>query len=149
MDNLFNQQDAEGILLRIDKLQADARRQWGKMNVNQMLAHCIVSLETAMGRNFPRRVLIGRILGRFLKPGIVSAEPMPKNAPTDKSYIISGNPDFEQSKAKVKELIGIFCTAGPAACTTHPQAFYGKMTPEEYAIMQWKHFDHHLRQFAA
>ena len=24
-----------------------------------------------------------------------------------------------------------------------------KMTAEEYAIMQWKHFDHHLRQFAA
>lgn len=149
MNNLFNRYDTEGILLRISRLQPDAPRQWGKMTVNQMLAHCIVSLETAMGRNFPKRIFIGRILGPFLKPGIVSAQPMPKNAPTDKSYLISGQPDFEQAKAKVQELIQTFYNAGPAACTRHPQAFYGKMSAEEYAIMQWKHFDHHLRQFAA
>lgn len=149
MNNLYNRQDTEGILLRISRLQADAQRQWGKMTVNQMLAHCIVSLESAMGRNFPKRVFIGRILGPFLKPGIVSGQPMPRNAPTDKSYIIEGQPDFEQVKATVQELIRAFYHAGPAACTRHPQAFYGKITAEEYAIMQWKHFDHHLRQFAA
>ena len=149
MNNLFNPSDTEQILTRLEKLKPDAQRQWGKMTVNQMLAHCIVSLETAMGRNFPKRVLIGRLIGRFLKPGIISENPMPKNAPTDKSYMITGNPDFEHEKRKVTELIGTFCAAGPAGCTTHPQAFYGKMTPEEYAIMQWKHFDHHLKQFRA
>lgn len=25
--------------------------------------------------------------------------------------------------------------------------FFGNLTPEEWAIVQWKHFDHHLRQF--
>jgi len=149
MNNLFNQNDAAGILLRLEQLPANAQRQWGKMNVNQMLAHCIASLETAMGRNFPKRVLMGRILGRFMKAGIVSEQPMPKNSPTDKSYIITGSPDFETEKAKVMELIKAFCAGGPEKCTTHPQAFFGKMTPQEYAIMQWKHFDHHLRQFGA
>lgn len=114
-----------------------------------MLAHCTVSLETAMGRNFPQRVFIGRILGPFLKAGIVSEKPMPKNAPTDKSYIVTDDRDFEKEKTKVIELIKTFSTGGPAKCTTHPQAFFGRMTPEEYAIMQWKHFDHHLRQFGA
>ncbi|WP_410479057.1 DUF1569 domain-containing protein [Pedobacter psychrodurus] len=35
----------------------------------------------------------------------------------------------------------------PAKCTRYPQAFFGPLTPEEWALMQWKHFDHHLRQF--
>jgi murein endopeptidase len=149
MNNLFNQSDAAGILARIEKLSPDSQRQWGKMNVSQMLAHCIVSLETAMGRNFPKRVFMGRIIGRFMKPAIVGEKPLPKNSPTDKSYIITDNRDFAKEKAKVIELIETFSAGGPSKCTTHPQAFFGKMTPEEYAIMQWKHFDHHLRQFGA
>ncbi len=149
MNNLFNQSDVAGILARIGKLSPDSQKQWGKMNVSQMLAHCIVSLETAMGRNFPKRVFMGRIIGRFMKPAIVGEKPLPKNSPTDKSYIITDNRDFEKEKAKVIELIKTFSAGGPSKCTTHPQAFFGKMTPQEYAIMQWKHFDHHLRQFGA
>lgn len=147
MNNLFNPADVANILARIEKLTPNSQRQWGKMNVSQMLAHCSVSLETAMGRNFPKRVFMGWILGRFMKPGIVSEKPMPKNSPTDKSYIITDSRDFEKEKAKVIELIKTFAEGGPAKCTTHPQAFFGKMTPQEYAIMQWKHFDHHFRQF--
>jgi len=37
--------------------------------------------------------------------------------------------------------------AGPAGCTKHPHSFFGKLTPEEWAILSYKHLDHHLRQF--
>lgn len=150
MNNLFNQLDVLGILTRIEKLSPDAERQWGKMNVNQMLAHCNASLETAMGLHFSKRLgFVGRFFGKLLKPTYFSEKPFPKNGTTDQSYIITGNPNFEVEKAKVIRQITQFSEGGPAKCTKHPQAFFGPLTPEEWAIMQWKHFDHHLRQFGA
>lgn len=149
MNNLYSQTDALGIVERLEKLTPDAQRQWGKMDVGQMLAHCNAAIETAMGRNFPKRLLIGRLIGSFMKPGILSERSMGKNSPTDKNYIISDSREFEVEKAKAIALVKQFWVDGPAKCTTHPHSFFGEFTPEEWAILQWKHFDHHLKQFSA
>lgn len=150
MNNLFNKTDVTGILARIDTLVPNAQRQWGTMNVNQMLAHCNASLKTAMGLDFSERLgFIGRLFGKLLKPKYFSEMPFPRNGTTDKKYIIKDNPDFEKEKANIIQLIHRFSEGGPAKCTQYPHAFFGALTPEEWAIMQWKHFDHHLRQFGA
>ena len=44
-------------------------------------------------------------------------------------------------------LIDRFAAAGPKGCTTHPHSFFGPLTPDEWAILMYKHLDHHLRQF--
>jgi Protein of unknown function (DUF1569) len=147
MNNLFNESDVSGILARIDKLTLNSERQWGKMNVAQMLSHLNTALETAMGFNSPKRLLIGRILGSFVKPNYLSEKPFGKNSPTDKFYIFTDDRDFEKEKAKSIELIQQFLKGGPTKCTTSPHSFFGKLTPDEWALAQWKHFDHHLRQF--
>lgn len=150
MNNLFNQKDTAGILVRIEKLKPDASRQWGKMNVSQMLAHCSASLETAMGLTYSKRVgFVARIFGKLLKSKFFGEKPFPRNSATDPTYIIAGSPDFEAAKAKVLHQVKAFSEAGPEGCSKHTHAFFGKLTPEEWAIMQWKHFDHHLRQFSA
>jgi hypothetical protein len=147
MNNLYNQTDTDEILKRLEKLSSNAERCWGKMDVAQMLAHLNVSLETAMGRNFPKRMFIGRIIGKFLKKSVLNENRMQKNSPTDKNYKFTDTRNFEQEKAKAIDLIKIFHENGPEKCTKHPHSFFGKFTPEEWAILQWKHFDHHLRQF--
>ncbi len=147
MNSLFNQSDVSGMLTRIDKLTANSQNQWGKMNVGQMLAHVNTSLETAMGLNTPKRLLIGRILGPFVKSGYLSDKPLGKNAPTDKFYIFTDTREFEKEKARTLELIKQFFEGGASKCTTNPHSFFGKLKPEEWALSQWKHFDHHLRQF--
>ncbi|MEO5910512.1 MAG: DUF1569 domain-containing protein [Pelobium sp.] len=148
MNNLFNQSDVSEILIRMGKLRADSQRQWGKMSVGQMLAHLNSVLETALGLNTPKRLLIGRILGPLAKPNYLSEKPLGKNEPTDKFYICNENPDFEKEKLKSIKLIKQFFKGGPSKCTTNPHSFFGKLTPEEWALSQWKHFDHHLRQFS-
>ena len=40
MKSIFEKEALEEILIRIGQLQPNAERQWGKMNVEQMLAHC-------------------------------------------------------------------------------------------------------------
>jgi len=148
MNNLFNASDTEGILTRLEKLGPDAQRQWGKMNVNQMLAHCNASLETAMGLNSPEKLNIFlRFIGKMLKGKYFGEKPFIKNSQTDPTYIITGNPDFQTEKDKVMSQIRGFSNGGHAKCTQQVHVFFGPLTPEEWAIMQWKHFDHHLRQF--
>jgi len=147
MNNLFNESDVSEILNRIEKLTPNSQRQWGKMNVAQMLAHCNKSVETAMGMNFMERLFIGRIIGTLLKSKVVGEKPFGKNSPTDKSYIFPDNCDFEESKLKAMASIRKFSEGGPLQCTTYPHPFFGHFTPEEWAVFQWKHLDHHLRQF--
>lgn len=147
MKNLFNQQDTSEILNRIDRLSPDSKRQWGKMDVAQMLAHCNAALGTAAGHNFPKRLFIGKILAPFMKAKFLSEKAFDKNYPTDKSYVFANQMDFEKEKLKVVALIKEFSNNGAAKCTTHPHSFYGKLTPQEWGIAMYKHFDHHLRQF--
>jgi hypothetical protein len=147
MNNLFTQSDVSQILERIEKLTPDSQRQWGKMNVAQMLAHCNKSLETAMGLNFIKRLFIGRIISPFVKPMVLGEKPFGKNSPTDKSYVFKDDLKFEEEKLTTIASIKKFFEGGPTQCTTHPHPFFGKFTPQEWAVFQWKHLDHHLRQF--
>jgi Protein of unknown function (DUF1569) len=149
MNNLYNQTDVLGIVDRLEKLTVNEQRQWGKMSISQMLTHCNVSLETAMARNFPPRLFIGRLIGSFIKPKALNEKPLAKNSPTDKQYIFPDNHVFDEEKSKAIALIKTFYADGPSKCTSHPHSFFGKLTPAEWAILQWKHFDHHLRQFGA
>lgn len=147
MNNLYNQSDVLGILSRIEQLSSNSQRQWGKMNVEQMLSHLNAFLETALDLNSPKRILIGRFLGSFFKSRYISEKRFSINSPTHKNYIFTDIRDFEKEKMKSIQLINLFFDGGTSKCTSKPHSFFGNLTPEEWAIAQWKHFDHHLRQF--
>jgi len=55
--------------------------------------------------------------------------------------------DLKAERERLRGLIERFVAGGRAGCTTHPHSFFGKLTPEEWAILMYKHLDHHLRQF--
>jgi Protein of unknown function (DUF1569) len=74
-------------------------------------------------------------------------KPMMRNSPTSKELVIEDDHDFAIERARLGTLIGRFAAAGPAGCTSHPHAFFGPLTPEEWGILMYKHLDHHLRQF--
>ncbi len=132
-------------------LSQSHQRQWGKMNPAQMLAHCSLGLEMAAGEIRPPRALVGRILGPVIKPmALRDEEPMRRNSPTAKELLAFGeDPDFETERKRLSGLIDRFAAAGAAGCTSHPHAFFGSLTPDEWAILMYKHLDHHLRQFGA
>lgn len=147
MNNLFNTGEVSAMLQRIEKLTPGSTNLWGKMNVSQMMAHSNISLETAMGMNSMPRLFIGRIIGPMLKKKVLGEKPFGKNSPTDKSYMFPRDLDFEVEKAKLVASLKAFREGGPAKCTTHPHPFFGKFTPGQWGVFQWKHLDHHLRQF--
>jgi hypothetical protein len=150
MKNLFDATTASEIRTRLETLRPDSQRQWGKMTPAQALAHCARSTEWTVKDSFPPRIFIGRILGGFVKPHIFKDDaPLRPGSPTTRELIVRGEPDFDAERQRLTKLLDRFVAAGPAGCTTHPHPFFGKLTAEEWAILMYKHLDHHLRQFGA
>jgi hypothetical protein len=78
-----------------------------------------------------------------LKEGV----PMRKGSPTMKELVMGDGLDFEREREGLREALERFAAGGQAGCTTHPHAFFGKLTAEQWSILMYKHLDHHLRQF--
>src|SRR5579871_2039324 len=54
MKNLYERETVNEVISRIDTLQPAATRQWGKMDVAQMMAHCSAAIDMATGRAKPK-----------------------------------------------------------------------------------------------
>jgi hypothetical protein len=148
MKNLFEAATVNEVKERMGRLTPDSARVWGKMNAPQMLAHCAAGMELALGDKKPPRMLAGWILGWIVKPmALKDGEPMRRNSPTMPELVIQDERDLGMERVRLSGLIDRFAAGGPAGCTTHPHSFFGKLTAEEWAILQYKHLDHHLRQF--
>jgi hypothetical protein len=148
MKNLFEPNDLQALTARIAQLRPDSTRQWGKMTVSQVLAHCSLGVQTATGELRPPRKLIGRLLGPVIKPKMVGDdEAMRRNSPTVPETIVRIEPDFATEQLRLTASLEKFSATGPSGCTSHPHAFFGRLAPDEWAILMYKHIDHHLKQF--
>src|ERR1700691_3148266 len=124
MQNLFQPEAVAEVVSRIDQLQPATQRQWGKMDVAQMMAHCSVALDMASGRVVLPRIFIGRILASFFRPVFTSDKPYSRNAPTDKKFVIADKRDFAREQEQLKSRVRQFHEGGEAKCTRHPHPFF-------------------------
>ena len=150
MKSLYQPSNAEEIKRRLARLEPESQRQWGKMNATQAVAHLAASMEWATGDRVPPRMGLPSIVGRIIKPRVLGDDaPIRRNTPTAKDLIFSDRRDLDADRQRLIGLIDRFAAAGPTGCTTHPHPFFGRLTPDEWAILCYKHLDHHLRQFGA
>ena len=148
MKNLFEESRVREVQERLRQLSSSSQRQWGTMNPAQALAHCSASLEWAVGDKVPPRMFAGRIMGWIVKPLVLrNDEPIRRNSPTAKDLVVQDQRDLETERVRLAGLINRFAATGPKGCTKHPHSFFGRLTPDEWAILMYKHLDHHLRQF--
>jgi hypothetical protein len=146
MKTLFDPEDRNALILRITALTGTEKPLWGKMNVSQMVEHCI-RFEEMMGRDGKiKRVWMGFLFGKMaLKSMIGDDKPLKQSIPTLKELIIEeGDGDFEQRKGK---WIGLLKGYEHSRVTQYIHPFFGKMTREQIGRLTYKHTDHHLRQF--
>jgi hypothetical protein len=146
--SLLTETDLNYILARIDKLNPDSKRQWGKMNVNQMMRHVndFLNFTTGLKKAKDRSNFLMSSFGKWFALSF----PFIKNLPTaPEANEVRNNifpEDFEMERNNLKKFIRDF--------STHSGEFenhviFGKMTREEYGILFYKHLDHHLSQFGA
>ncbi|HPS65052.1 MAG TPA: DUF1569 domain-containing protein [Ignavibacteria bacterium] len=149
METLFSNQDVDEIIRRINTLTQDSKAQWGKMNVSRMLAHCTVGLKMTTGEIKCKGNFFMQLIGRMLKNKIIYKSEFRKNSPTAKEFIITDSDSFEEEKNALIAYLKKFPEQGKNIVSSEPHPFFGKLTAEEYDRLQYKHLDHHLRQFGA
>src|SRR6202790_5769990 len=107
MKNLFVATVANQVKTRLGKLTPQSERHWGKMTAAQMLAHCSVSMQWAVGEVVPEKgPLPVRLMGRLVKPMVFRNEdPLRKNSPTAKSLIVAGEQNLGKERGRFWGLI--------------------------------------------
>ena len=146
MNHLFEVETASRIIARLNQLQPTSTPLWGKMNVSQMLAHCQAPMQVYFGDLKLRRGLIGILFGKMAKKSLFTDKPWKKGLPTAKEFVVADARDFEMERSTLIGLIQRFNNEGPGLPDS-PHPFFGKMTANEWAMLGYKHMDHHLRQF--
>jgi len=148
MKNIHDTATLQEFIQRIEQLKPGAEHQWGKMSVSQMMAHCSNALEVNLGDRESKQSFIGKIFGKLAKKSVVSDKPFKQNLPTAPGFVVTDTRDFNAEKQRLLSLLKRLSAKDPASLSkVHP--FFGTMTPEEWNMLNYKHLDHHLRQFSA
>ena len=147
MKNLFDTDTYSEITQRINSLSPESQRQWGKMNVAQMLAHCKEAFKVPLSDKKMPRMFIGLLIGWAFKKKLYNEDPWKKNLPTAPNFIIKDERDFEKEKQELTRMIDKFHTAGPRNVGKFPHPMFGSFTSEQWGMSMYKHLDHHLKQF--
>src|SRR4051812_23114725 len=146
MKTIFDKTTRDELINRINNLNVNDKPQWGKMNVYQMIKHCILFEEMMLGKKEYKRAFIGRLFGSFaLKNLLKDDEPLKKNEPTSSEFKIKereGNIEIARNK-----WIALLEEYEKFSNPLFVHWFFGSMTKEQVGYFVYKHIDHHLRQF--
>lgn len=148
MKTTFDKATRDELINRIRLLNESSVAQWGKMNAYQMVKHCIIWEEMIAGRRKFKRIFLGYFFGKrslYKDHQINNNNPIKKNMPTLPELIVAEtHGDIETEKLKWIALIERNAVS-PNPHFIHP--FMGRLTIEQIGWLQYKHTDHHLRQF--
>jgi hypothetical protein len=149
METVFDPAVYQRLLGRVDSLTPQSSRLWGKMSVSQMLEHVARALEMAAGRRARKQAALGKLIGWAFRKDFVGPKPFGRDSPTGPDFVVQGEPDFASTAARVKALLAELHSQGEAGAEGRIHGFFGRLSGREWGITQFKHLDHHLRQFGA
>ena len=149
MQNVFDAKDAQEYINRINNLTPETQRKWGKMSVDQVLAHLNVAYDlTFTPEKFPKPSFIAKfLLSKFVKPKITNEIPYKQSLRTSPAFIIANERNFEEEKAKLIGNIQRVQQLGKEAFEGKENINFGKMAAQDWNNMFAKHLNHHLEQF--
>jgi len=149
MENIFDVKVVQNYIDRINALTPETQPLWGKMSVDQMLAHCNVSYEMVYEPEKHRKPgsIAKFILKTFVKSKVVGEKGYPKNSPTAPQFIIADRKNFEEEKKRLIGFIQKTQQLGETAFDGKESFSFGKLKAREWNNMFAKHLNHHLAQF--
>lgn len=148
MKSLFETKTHQDTLNRINNLNENTPANWGKMNVGQMLKHCQLPMEVAVGKREMKGKagFFKKLMFKFFKPLMYNDKPWKHNLQTPKQFVVTDSQVFEKEKNDLVNLVNEF--AAKKDTTNWPEhPLFGNFTTKQRGQMQYKHIDHHLTQF--
>ncbi len=148
LPNIFSEKVSKETISRIEKLNPNTPAIWGKMSVDQMLAHCNVTYEMAFENIHSKpNAFIKLILKLLVKKNVVNEKEYSKNGTTAPQFIIKSKKDFEIEKNRLIAYIIKSRELGESYYEGKESHSFGKLTKIEWNNMFYKHLNHHLSQF--
>ncbi|MES2426676.1 MAG: DUF1569 domain-containing protein [Bacteroidota bacterium] len=147
MKSIFNADNNAEMINRINQLTVTTPAQWGKMDAAQMMAHCYASMSIGFGLSKCHRHWVGVLFGNFAKKRMLKVFEFDRHMPAYFKLRITDDRDFEQEKHKIITIIKLALEKGEAGLVKYPHPYFGKFKSGEWTQLNWRHLDHHLRQF--
>lgn len=146
----FTEEKRQEYRRRVESVKPHSPRQWGTMEVDQMLHHLNLASGGSLGfYNLPdESYLTSRTLFKWILVDWFPEQPVGLRLPA--GFKIPHTQIFECAHEKT-QLLTILEAAwnAKAGDAWKPHPMFGKMTPEEWGKLLQIHADYHLRQFAA
>lgn len=117
------------------------------MTHGQMLHHCQLPLHVMLEKN-NYGLKPNWLVRTFFKKAMYSDKPWRKNLPTVPQFKEIEPKDFTEEKERLEHLLSEFAKQRDKT-DWQPHPTFGSLTKEQWGKMQYKHLDHHLRQFGA
>ena len=146
MKSLFDPEGNRKIVERIKALDPVHPPLWGKMSAAQMVTHAQRPLQVAIGELKLKQGLIGMLFGKMIKRQLSTIDQFKPNLPTAPQFVIRDQPDFIKERNTLIRLVEDFAKK-KSAVPSNKHPIFGMMDEQEWDSLQWKHLDHHLRQF--
>jgi len=145
MKSIFNADAHKEIIDRIEKLNENTLAHWGKMNVSQMVWHCQGPFNIMLEKN-DYGMKPSWLAKVFFKKSLYNDKSWRKNLPTAKFLKTKDDKNFIVEKPKLVELVNeTYSHRERKEWNPHPA--FGNFTHDQWGQMQYKHLDHHLKQF--
>jgi hypothetical protein len=148
-ETILNKKEKEELVGRINSISTSSHRQWGTMNVEEMLWHLRSQLELALGI-LPQTTNVKSMLAlpplRWMALYIFKWS---KGLPTAREMNVKkSTPDVKDIYTEKKLLLQRLSEIENAN-ELYPHPLFRKMSKKDWGRLIWKHIDHHLRQFGS
>ena len=148
MKSVYDRAVVTGLESRIAQLTPSTTPQWGRMSVDQMLAHVNVVYDMAYTDKYPKAGGLKRLLLKlFVKQAVVGPKPYKRNTPTAPEFRMVGRKEFEAEREKLVTYLRRVQRDGENAFAGRESPSFGPLTSAEWDVLFYKHLDHHLTQF--
>lgn len=147
-NNLFDKNEVNKTIDRINHLNQNSQPLWGKMNVTQMLAHLNVAYEFIYTDKHPKPSGLKKFLVKLIaKKTVTGPKPYKRNTRTAPEFLIGDDRDFEKEKNRLIEHLKKTQELGAAHFDGKESHSFGPLTEKEWNTLFAKHLEHHLQQF--
>jgi hypothetical protein len=140
--------DRKELVQRLGRVQRETKAQWGSLDALRMMSHLSDALDSALGRldagltGGPGPAMLRHFPMKHLALYVI---PMPKGAKAPRELLARAPGDFEEERQRVIERIEMLAVTPRGDGPAH--FLFGPLTNDEWNALNWKHTDHHLRQF--
>jgi len=144
LGTLLNRTDRDRILERLRRVRPESQAAWGNLDAPRMLCHIADQMRVAMGDApiAPRHSFVSRTLVKSIVVNTGLKPPRGK-VQTSPEMLASRPGAWEADLSACVELVDRVAAGNTHA--VHPA--FGRLSPQEWGRLCWKHLDHHLTQF--